>query len=283
MTTPTDTDTLRLRVRVDAPPGSVYKALTDPEAMTEWLAESAEVALDDGRYEFWGRYTPSGDRPRQRLGGVEPERGLRFTWALDGAPESTVDIALPADGDATVVTVTHAGVPRAAAHTLDCFWHVTLANLVAHCEGFPTMPPFDFSAPAQGAALVRIVVDVPAEQVYASLLDPAQVDKWAGGKAVIRPEVGGGYDLGWDHGPSTILELEPDKVLGYSWRDPGHPDTVVRWQLRQARGSTYLTLIHSGFTDDALAERYRQRWPGLLVEIKRMLELGPAWQPLTVS
>ncbi len=55
---------------------------------------------------------------------------------------------------------------------------------------------------------------------------------------------------------------------------------MVRWQLREARGSTFLTLVHSGFDDDALAEQFRQGWPGFLVELKRILELGEAWQPI---
>ncbi len=278
MTTPTDP--LRLRVRVDAPSTAVFTAFTDADAMTEWLAESAEVALDDGRYEFWGRYTPAGDRPRQRLTGVEAGRSLRFHWQLDGGPASTVDITLAPDDAGTQVSVTHAGLPAPVRQALDCFWHITLVNLVAHCEGVATMPPFDFSVPAQGDALVRVVVDVPAEEVFASLLDPARVDAWTGGKAVIDAKVGGRYDFGWDDGPAVLLELEPDKALAYSWRHPGGPETVVRWQLRQARGSTYLTVVHSGFADDALAEQFRQRWPGYLIEIKRMLEMGPGWQPL---
>lgn len=281
MTTPTDP--LRLRVRIDAAPDTVFKALTDADEMSEWLAESADVALDEGRYTFWGRYAPQGDRARQRLTGYEPGRSLNFVWGFDEG-ESVVAVSLdPVDGDATVVTVTHSGLPTsggADGNALDCFWHVSLANLVAHSEGVQTMPPFDFSVPAQGDALVRTVIDAPVEEVFASLLDPAQVDKWAGGRAVVEPQVGGRYDFGWDHGPERILELDPDKVLAYSWRYPRSPDTTVRWALRGSRGSTYLTLVHSGFDNDRLAEQFRRNWPGFLVEIKRLVELGPRWEPI---
>ncbi len=283
----TSNDPLRLRVQIDATPDSVYAALTDADLLTEWLADSAEVSLPDGRYEFWGRYTPQGDRPRQRLLGSEPDRSLNFAWAFDGGEASTVDIAVePLDEGGTVVAVTHSGIPSsgsADATALDCFWHVSLANLAAQCEGLPTMPPFDFSVPAQGDALVRTVIDAPVEEVFASLLDPAQVDKWARGKAVIEPVLGGRYDFGWDHGPVKITELEQDKVLAYSWRYPDSPDTTVRWALRSSRGSTYLTLVHSGFETDELAEQFRQGWPSFLVELKRLMELGPRWQPLALS
>jgi uncharacterized protein YndB with AHSA1/START domain len=291
---------LRLRVRIDAPTDTVFKALTDADSLTDWLAESADVSLEDNRYQFWGRYAPQGDRPRQQLLAAEPGEALSFTWAFDdaagsgdaagsadagGAQQSRVEVTMAPDDDGgTVVTVIHTGVPTsgtAETTALDCFWHVSLANLAAQCEGLPTMPPFDFSVPAQGDALVRTVIDVPPDEVFACLLDPTQVDKWAKAKAVIEPEVGGRYDFGWgDHGPAQVLELEPDKVLAYSWRYPDSPDTVVRWALRSSRGSTYLTLMHSGFDNDRLAEEFRQGWPGFLVEIKRILELGDRWEPL---
>lgn len=276
-------DSLHFRVRVDAPPDAVFKALTDPDEL-EWLAESAEVDLGDGRYEFWGRYAPRGDRARQKLLEAVPNERLRFSWDLaDGGEPSVVDIAIaPGEPDTSVVTVAHTGVPTAGlpAETLDCFWHVSLANLAAQSEGRQTMPPFDFSVPAQGDALVRTVIDVAPEEVFASLLAPAEVDKWAKGTAVIEPRLGGRYDFGWDHGPVEITEFEQDKALAYTWRYPDSPDTTVRWTLRFSRGSTYLTLTHSGFADDALAEQFRQGWPGHLVELKRILELGPAWEPL---
>jgi uncharacterized protein YndB with AHSA1/START domain len=144
------------------------------------------------------------------------------------------------------------------------------------------MPPFDFSVPAQGDALVRTVIDVPAEEVYAALLDPVQVSKVAAAQATIEPRVGGVYDLGWaEYGPARIVELDPDKGLAYTWRNHGSAgESLVRWSLRGSRGATYVTLAHSEIADDALAERYRQGWPPYLVELKRLLELGPAWQPL---
>ena len=55
-------DRLRLRVRIDAPTDTVFKALTDADSLTDWLAESADVSLEDNRYQFWGRYAPQGDR-----------------------------------------------------------------------------------------------------------------------------------------------------------------------------------------------------------------------------
>jgi uncharacterized protein YndB with AHSA1/START domain len=273
------TESLRLRVRTDADPDTVYKALTDSDELMDWFAESAAVDLGQSRYHFWGRYAPQGDRPRQTLTGHDANRALRFTWAFDEGP-STVQIGLESDGQGCVVSVSHDSVATDQV-AVKCFWYVSLANLAAFSESRQTMPPFDFSAPAQGDALVRAVVDAPAEQVYAALLDAAVVSKVAGGPATIEPSVGGRYDLGWaGYGPERIVELEPDRTLAYTWRNHGGGESLVRWSLRGSRGATYLTLAHGGIPDNALAERYRQGWPPYVVELKRLLELGPAWQPL---
>jgi uncharacterized protein YndB with AHSA1/START domain len=275
------TESLRLRVHIDADPDTVFTALTGGDELTDWFAESAEVDLEKGRYEFWGRYAPQGDRARQQLTGHEAGRSLRFTWTFDQGP-STVELTLAPDDDGTLVSVTHDGLFGDPV-TLKCFWYVTLANLAAFSEGRQTMPPFDFSVPAQGDALVRTVIDVPVEEVYAALLNPTEVSKVAAAPATIEPAVGGAYDLGWTgYGPAHIVALEQDKTLAYSWRNHGGAsESLVRWSLRGSRGATYVTLSHSEIADDALAERYRQGWPPYLVELKRLLELGPTWQPLS--
>lgn len=274
-------ESLRLRVRVDAGPDTVFRALTDSDELVEWFAESAQVDLAEPRYEFWGRYTPQGDRPRQALTGHEAGQVLRFTWSFDEGP-STVEISLTPDGDGTVVAVAHDSAATDPV-SVKCFWYVTLANLAAFSESRQTMPPFDFSVPAQGDALVRTVIDAPVEEVYAALLDAEQVSRVAGAAATIEPQLGGQYSVAWEgYGPARIVELDQDKTLAYTWRNHGGAgESVVRWTLRGSRGATYLTLVHGDIADDALAERYRQGWPPYLVELKRLLELGPAaWQPL---
>jgi uncharacterized protein YndB with AHSA1/START domain len=95
------TETYTLQVSIGAPPEAVYIALTSPAALRRWLAEQAEVALDHGVFEFWGRYTLDGERGRQRLLSFEPGRALRFSWSLEGATTEVaiaVEPAEPAEG-----------------------------------------------------------------------------------------------------------------------------------------------------------------------------------------
>src|SRR4029453_9982451 len=79
----TELSELRLRAVMPAPPEAVHAALTDAAALRVWLAEHAEVALPD-RYEFWGRYTPDGAEPHQRVLHAS-ERTLRLARAVEGA------------------------------------------------------------------------------------------------------------------------------------------------------------------------------------------------------
>src|SRR4029434_3021952 len=87
----TELSELRLRAVMPAPPEAVHAALTDAAALRVWLTEHAEVALPD-RYEFWGRYTPDGAEPHQRVLHAG-ERTLRLAWTVDGV-ETTGEFTL---------------------------------------------------------------------------------------------------------------------------------------------------------------------------------------------
>src|SRR5690606_17684786 len=107
--------------------------------------------------------------------------------------------------EGTVVSLIHDAIATDPV-SVKCFWYVTLANLAASSESRQTMPPFDFSVPAQGDALVRAVIDAPVEEVYAALLDPERVSRVAGVAATIEPQVGGRYALEWEgYGPDRIV------------------------------------------------------------------------------
>jgi uncharacterized protein YndB with AHSA1/START domain len=284
----TTTQTNRLRVSIGAPPEAVYAALTDAAALRAWLAEHAEVSVDGGVFEFWGRFTPEGERGRQRLLAAEPGRALGFSWQLHGT-ETEVGITLEPQDGGTMLTLTHSGVPPRAAG--DCYWvndllMLSLANLASYCEGRGIGPRCDFTAFSGAEARASIEISAPPGEVFASLIEPAQLDRWIAEHAEVEPHVGGRYDFGWDHGPVKILELEPDKVLAYSWRhsweDQEGPDaTVVRWELAGSHGHTHLTIVHSGFGGtDRRTDGYQLGWMEFLVSLKRMHEVGAGWRPV---
>jgi uncharacterized protein YndB with AHSA1/START domain len=281
------TQTYTIRTPIGAPPEAVYAALTDAAALRAWLAEHAEVALDHGVYEFWGRFTPEGERGRQRLLAFEPGRRLSFSWRLEGAG-TEVAISLDGQDGGTVLTLAHSGVPPRASG--DCYWvrdllMLSLANLASYCEGRGIGPRCDFTAFGDAEARAGVEIAAAPGAVFASLIEPAQLDRWIADHAQVEPHVGGRYDFGWDHGPVRILELEPSKVLAYSWRhswegEQGPAATVVRWELDGDQGSTYLTIVHSGFGPDRRTEGYQLGWMEFLASLKRMHEVGPDWRPV---
>jgi uncharacterized protein YndB with AHSA1/START domain len=285
------TETYTLRTSIGARPEAVYAALTDAAALEAWLAEHAEVAVDSGIFEFWGRFTPEGERGRQRLLGAEPGQRLGFSWTVGGA-ETEVDISLePQAGGTplTQLTLIHSNVaPRASG---DSYWvrdllMLSLANLASYCEGRGIGPRCDFTAFSDTEARASVEIAASPTEVFASLIDPAQLNRWIAERAEVEPEVGGRYDFGWDHGPVKILELEPDKLLAYSWRhsweDAQGPDsTVVRWELEGSQGHTHLTIVHSGFGGTGRkTEGYQLGWMEFLASLQRMLEVGAGWQPV---
>jgi uncharacterized protein YndB with AHSA1/START domain len=279
--------TFRLDAYMAASPRAVFAALTDPRELEAWLAEHADVDLAAGRYAFWGRDVPKArENGHQRLLDAEPDRRLRFAWEQDGT-DTEVEIVLEPDGAGTALALTQTESPDWEGDIAGVrdFWQRGMLALTEHVEGRPAVPRHDFSTSHSGEARVEIDIDAPVERVFASLIEPDQVERWFGATSTpeIEPRVGGRYDMGWSHGPIKILEIEPPRVLAYGWSNDGKPDTVVRWELEGSEGATHLTLVHSGFADGRPADGYEIGWLGLLVTIKRMHELGPAWRRVSYS
>lgn len=281
-------DALRMRAHLAATPSVVYRALTDPDALRTWLAEQADVAVPHMRFAFWGRTTPQGQSGNQRLVAAEPERLLRFVWTLDGEP-TTVDIRMRSEGDGTALTFRQDNLPaleelmaptgrRDGRHSMHTFWGLAIANLAAYVEGRERVPMADFSATRSPEIRIELPIDASAEDVFASLIDPVRIRDWFGWEAEVEPRTGGRMTLGVD---GKIFEFEPPKRLAYADGE----GAVLRWELADSGGRTYLTFVQSGYTADELdnAAQHEAGWLGSLAELRRMHELGDAWTPLTTE
>ncbi|MEH0824076.1 MULTISPECIES: SRPBCC family protein [unclassified Micromonospora] len=274
-------DLLKLGARLAAPVEAVRRALTDPAELRVWFAEHAEVELPR-RYEFWGRYTPEGDAPHQRLLHAD-EHTLRFAWLLDGV-ETTSEISLAAEGpDSTLLTVTQSHFKFAEAldgstirGVLQTWWSLSIGNLAAHLEGRPLLPKTDFtSADLRG----ELVIGAPAERVWASLTDSAQASAWFGYPIGIEPWVGGRYAMGgFESGyAAKVVDLEPGRRMSVDWGPTG----VTTWELAESDGKTRLTFVQSGFDE---GNPPYAAWSGSvagLFELRRYHEMAD-WQPIWV-
>ncbi|GAB3763436.1 SRPBCC family protein [Microlunatus parietis] len=280
---------LSLRARIAAHVSRVQRALTDSAEATTWLADHADLAPADRRYEFWGRSTPQGERGRQQLLAWHPERELAFRWRLDDV-DTTVTLAFEPDVDhGTTLTLTQTDLPgmdelmaptgrRDGRHSMHTFWPLAIANLAEHVEGRPLTPRADFGPDRKPEIRISIDIDDAADRVFDSLIQPKIIERWFGWEALVEPRVGGRIQLGVD---GKIFEFEPGKRLSAA-DDEG---SIVRWELAESDGHTHLTFVQSGYRNDELdnAAQHEAGWLAALAELKRMHELGDSWTPLTTE
>ena len=280
--------TMKKRIRIAAPPRAVHRALTDPAALQVWLAEHAEVDLPD-RYQFWGRFTPDGETPHQRLLHVD-DSSLRFDWELDGVP-TTVDIGLATesgpngDSGSTLLTLTQTEVPgwpevlmdagnRSLMHT---YWALALANLADYAEGREPTARCDFTSAALRG---EILIDADRLAVYASLTEPEQFSRWSGVKVEAELHPGGRWAMGGfeaNSEPAHIIDIQPGRSMSVDWGD-----MVQSWELADSAGRTRLTFVQSGF--DETRPPY-SGWLGSLAglaELRRYLEIKN-WRTMWVE
>ena len=125
-------DPVVVTVRIAAPPEVVFPYFTDPELAVTWLAEKVDLdprpggvfVLDIDGGHAAGSYVE-----------VDPPRRVVFTWGIPGdtvlpAGSSTVEVELAADGDDTVVTLTHRDLPEDRRPSHRGGWEEHLARLV---------------------------------------------------------------------------------------------------------------------------------------------------------
>lgn len=273
---------LNLGIDIGAPAEKVYSALTDPDALTQWFAEHADVAIDDKRYDFWGRHTP--DNPNAEQGGHRllrhlPNRLVEFEWRFRGQ-DSVVQFEIHERETGCVLTMYHRNIPHAqpGQSSLIDFWSHSLEGLRHWLERGQAYRLLDYAAAPKGDVTVSVDIQVPAPTVFHALTDAAQMERWVGSRGSIDPRPGGRIDFGWGMGPVKILDLVPNEKLSYSWQWEGQEDTVTTWTLEESGGKTHVTIVQSGFAPDRNGQDYYIGWCKFAERLKTMLEAGPDWE-----
>ena len=114
MTEPLVTEPVTASVRIAAPPEVVFPYFTDPALAVKWIADAAYLDRAPGRHLLARR--AAAIRRRGEYVEIDPPRRVVFTWGIEGRDDfppgsSTVEVVLQADGDETVVTLTHRDLP----------------------------------------------------------------------------------------------------------------------------------------------------------------------------
>ena len=129
-----ESGSLEREVRISARPETVFALLVDPEKMKTWMGKEVELDPQPGgvyKVDVNGRDTALGEFVT-----VEPNSRVVFTWGWDhdGHPippgSTTVEITLQAEGDDTLVTLRHSGLPADAVDDHTMGWDHFLERLI---------------------------------------------------------------------------------------------------------------------------------------------------------
>jgi uncharacterized protein YndB with AHSA1/START domain len=145
----TDELVVELEARLEATPHEVFAHFVDPERYVRWQGVRAELdPRPGGVFRVWidERTAASGEYVT-----VEPPDRVVFTWGWDGSAEvppgsKTVELRLSPDGDETVVSLRHTGLPDASAAMLhEEDWRSFLERLRVAARGEDAGPMPDGS------------------------------------------------------------------------------------------------------------------------------------------
>jgi uncharacterized protein YndB with AHSA1/START domain len=283
-------------VSLPAAPERVFTALTEAAQLQRWFAEHADVEPRvGGAFRFWGKHTygvPTKKQASQTVRQIEPGRLLAFDWRFADA-DSEVRLELTPDGKApggagTTLKGRHdfhqpPNLPRAK-ELVDDLWRLNCGNLLAYLKGGAGVLLPDYADPSPSIRLA-ILIDAPRERVFKALLDPAILNRWIAGSAVVDPRPGGAYSYGWHYkvgdrdvagGPTKILELVENERLVTDWPDwRGNPDartTTITWLVESVGDQTRVTLIHAGFERSADISDYPHGWSHFLGKLKTCVQ-----------
>jgi len=127
MATPTSPSTVTLRITrtYDHPQEAVFRAWTDPKALSRWFAPSddAKVVVPEfdlrpgGKYRVEMHMGPETHIVNGTYKEITPSTKLVFTWAWDHAPaeETLVTVELKPQGKGTELTLIHERFANTAA------------------------------------------------------------------------------------------------------------------------------------------------------------------------
>ncbi len=128
---------VRFERHFKSPVERVWAAITDPEELSCWLADTEIELVEGGRFDLQFRLRADETRSFGRITAVVPNRLLEFTWYPDQLGDSRVRFELtPTEEGCTLVLTHRFPISYGVAETLGG-WHVHLDALELLLSGTP--------------------------------------------------------------------------------------------------------------------------------------------------
>ena len=192
-------------------------------------------------------------------------------------------------------------VRDAARHPAGHLWPVEAAALIPvrlHrivVRVRPPAPPGAVVTPDQDAVVSEIDIAAPAERIFQALTKSDELSRWFTSPECpskfwkMDARLGGQYHYATEKGTvvvnnvsefecrGEIVEIDPPRLLVYTWIANWHDDTsrrtVVRWELTPTKAGTHVKVTHSGLAQEEAARKdYSGGWPGVLDMLKNFAE-----------
>jgi uncharacterized protein YndB with AHSA1/START domain len=262
---------LRFVRRIPRPVEKVWAALTIPERLADWLGPIADIDLRlGGHFVVWFA-EGSDDAVRTIITAYEPNKllaldwggsdvrwelasepeGCRLTFSQRSGPSNQPNInafwllggAAGWHGFLDELALAAQDLPADSGFDHEGVWRRYEQHFGPRIPGFDQPPalrhqePFGLVTPAgEGFYDVRLErrYNLPIEQVWAALTDPARLADWFA-KARIDPRLGGPVEFRWDLHDSTqrgfIVAHDPPRRLAWAIPGPDGRHSVVRFEL----------------------------------------------------
>jgi uncharacterized protein YndB with AHSA1/START domain len=119
------------------------------------------------------------------------------------------------------------------------------------------------------------ILDAPADEVWEALTDERLLAEWLADDAELEPEPGGRASFRFSDGTEregTVLRVEEERELAFTWARPGEPETEVELVLEPLVVGTRLVVTErvSAATPTALSGI---AWGGRLTALRRATSL----------
>ena len=96
---------IKVAIQILKPVKTVFEAIIDPEKMSNYFISKSSGRMIEGKQVRW-KFPEFEEEFPIRVGKIEQDEYISYHWDIDGE-ELLVEVTLtPADGDATVVTIT---------------------------------------------------------------------------------------------------------------------------------------------------------------------------------